>query len=175
MSDAGIDLTRIGLIVLGLLMALALHSAAQAGEATSTGQPVLTVSGSIARGEGDATATFDRAALESLGTVMIETTTPWTEGVQRFEGVLVRKLLAAVGATGDTVKARALNRYVALIPAGDFEKYDVILAFRQNGRDLGEDEMGPLFIVYPFDGHAALRHAQTYSRAVWQLSELEVL
>ncbi len=166
--------SRLALAALALLAAIGLQAPARAG-GQSPAQPVLTVLRTqVAGREGDRLV-FDLAALERLGTVTIETSTPWTEGVQRFEGVPVRRLLAVAGATGRTVIARALNSYVAVIPADDFRRDDVILAFRQNGRALDAGVTGPFFLVYPYDRDPALRTEETYSRSVWQLSELEIL
>jgi hypothetical protein len=159
---------RIALMALAVVVTIGVQLPAKAGGA-APGGAVLTVATDAG------TATFDLAALETMGTVTIETSTPWTEGVQRFEGVPVRKVLEAVGAKGDTVMARALNRYVAFIPVEDFRKYDVILAFRQNGELLSVADTGPLFLIYPYDRDAALRHEQIYGRSVWQLTELQVL
>jgi hypothetical protein len=159
---------RFTLTAFAFVAAIALQPSARAGEAAA-GETVLTVA--TDRG----TAVFDLAKLQTLGTVIIETSTPWTEGVQRFEGVPVRKVLEAVGATGETVMARGLDRYVAVIPVEDLHRYEVILAFRQNGELLSPSDDGPLFLMYPYDRDAGLRHQQTYSRSVWQLTELQIL
>jgi hypothetical protein len=138
------------------------------------GPVILTIGGSIGRTSDGSKAYFDLAMLESLGTVTIETTTPWTDGVQRFEGVLARDVLAAVEATGDSVLAGALNNYIAALPTADFQKWDVILAFRQNGSLLTARTKGPLFVVYPFDSDPDLHTETIYSRAVWQLRSLDL-
>ncbi|HZB61988.1 MAG TPA: oxidoreductase, partial [Microvirga sp.] len=48
--------------------------------ATPSERPILTISGKIAVTNKEDTAQFDRAMLESLGLVTVETTTPWHEG-----------------------------------------------------------------------------------------------
>jgi hypothetical protein len=55
-------------------------------------------------------------AQEALGTTKLNTSTAWTAGEAKFEGVLARDLLQAVGAQGTEVVATALNDYVATIP-----------------------------------------------------------
>ena len=40
---------------------------------------------------------------------------------------------------------------------------------------MAERDKGPLFMMYPFDGHPELRGAVHYSRAIWQLRHLEVM
>lgn len=162
----------------GALMAAMLLLAVGGAEASDPlpepeGPIILTVSGSIGRTSDGTKAYFDLAMLESLGTVTVETTTPWTEGVQRFEGVLARDVIAAVQASGESVLAGALNNYIAELPVSDFEKWDVILAFRQNGKTLTARTKGPLFVIYPFDSDPALQTETIYSRAVWQLRSLD--
>jgi hypothetical protein len=166
---------RIAVAGLAMFLAMALRPAIADESSPPAAATVLTISGSIGTAGTRSSVAFDIAMLERLGTVTIETSTPWTAGVQTFEGVPIRRLLESVGATGDLVMARAINNYVAMIPVTDFERYDVILAFRQNGEALSADSTGPLFIVYPYDHDEALRHEQIYSRSVWQLTELDVL
>ena len=105
------------------------------------GTGILTVSGRITHGngrtaDGQNEARFDRAMLLRLGITEFETETPWHNGQVRFEGVLIRRLLAAVGAQGRSLYARAHNDYSVELPVDDVERYDVILALRANGRDL---------------------------------------
>lgn len=65
---------------------------------------VLTITGEISATNGDGRAEFDMAMLKSMDPVTFETTTIWTEGVQRFTGVALSDLLARVGATGRPAK-----------------------------------------------------------------------
>lgn len=140
---------------------------------------ILTVSGRITHGngrtaDGQNEARFDRAMLLRLGITEFETETPWHSGQVRFEGVLIRRLLAAVGAQGRSLYARAHNDYSVELPVDDVERYDVILALRANGRDLRLRDKGPVFIIYPYSTDIALRSDMIYSRSVWQLRRLEV-
>src|SRR3546814_17961041 len=64
------------------------------------GEVLLTVAGQITTTNVDRQAVFDRAMLEELGGTVIETSTAWTEGVSRFEGVLLQTLLETVGSRG---------------------------------------------------------------------------
>src|SRR4051812_10911215 len=73
--------------------------------------PILTISGKIENFNKGDTAQFDRAMLEALGLVKIETTTPWHTGPTVFEGVSLDRLMQEVGAKGDRVTAIALNDY----------------------------------------------------------------
>ena len=138
------------------------------------GRVVLTVTGSITNTNDGGAAEFDMAMLESLPTIAVETTTPWTEGVTKFEGVLVRDVLAQAGANGVLVNAVALNDYRFEIPVSDFNKYPVILAYKTDNKQLRIRDKGPLWIVYPLDGYEELRNEQTHSKMVWQLRRLVI-
>jgi hypothetical protein len=164
------------LIFASLFCAIGLATAAIA--AGTLGQPsekpMLTVSGKIAVTNKDGTALFDRAMLEGMGMVSIETTTPWYKGTVKFEGVSLAKLMAAVGASGDTIVAVALNDYAVEIPMDDIKKYNVVLALKRDGEYMPVREKGPLFIVYPYDSDSELKSQKFYSRSAWQVARLEV-
>jgi hypothetical protein len=83
-------------------------------------------------------------------------------------------VLAAAGAKGALLRAIALNDYKIEIPAGDADKFDMIVARLLDGQPMPVREKGPLFIVYPFDSSADLRSERYYSRSAWQLRTLEV-
>jgi hypothetical protein len=99
---------------------------------------------------------FDRLMLEALG--MHEVTIAydgWPAPI-RFEGPLLRDILDAVGAEGDTVTLVALDGYAERIEPGELDGQDWILALRGNGRDLGIGQHGPSWLVYqPRDGRPA--------------------
>ncbi len=137
-------------------------------------KPILTISGKISTTNKDDTAQFDRKMLESLGTVSMETTTPWYPGPMKFEGVLLSKLMQHVGASGLNATIIALNDYSSDIPMQDFAKYKVILALKLNGEYISIREKGPLFIVYPYDSDPELQHQTYYGRSVWQVSKIVV-
>jgi len=135
---------------------------------------ILAVSGKITRTNAADHARFDRAMLEALGTTEVSTSTPWTDGVQKFRGVLARDLLDLTGAEGKTVRAIALNDYVIDIPVADFRDYPVLLALEMNGTRLEVRDKGPIWIVYPLDHYEDLQGRKTERKMVWQLKELQV-
>ena len=103
-------------------------------------QVVLKVSGLI---EG-APVHFTMADLRAMPTTTLETSTVVTDGVHSFTGVLLRDLLAQLGATGDVITATALNDYVVDIPRADVEQYDVIVGYSMNGAELDRADKGPV-------------------------------
>ena len=148
---------------------------AEAAEAlpAPTGRVMLTVTGSIAHPNGDGgKAVFDLPALERIGTARVQTSTPWTDGRPVFEGVLMRNLMARLGARGETVTVVALNDYKMQIPTADFGKYPVLLAFKMNGETLRVRDKGPLWLVYPQDEFPALQNKPTQAKWVWQIKEM---
>jgi len=152
-----------------LLLLVALMFAAWAMVAAKAAEPILTVQGGSAK-----TLAFTLAELDALPQSTITTKTPWYDGVQSFSGPRLADVLAAVGAGGETITARALNDYAADIPAADAGAFGVVLATRLNGKTLSVRDKGPIFIVYPYDADPKLQHDLYYSRSVWQVDRLMV-
>ncbi|MGF1527142.1 MAG: oxidoreductase [Candidatus Competibacterales bacterium] len=168
-----------GLLLWGLALGLWGAGPGAAAEDTSslppaTGPVLLTVKGAIDHTNAPGVAQFDRAMLEALPQVTVTTHTPWTEGPIRFEGPLLRDILAQAGARGQRLQALALNRYRAEIPVADLQDYSVIAALTRDGQPLTVRTQGPLWIVYPWDDHPGLDSGVTRGRAVWQLYEITV-
>ncbi len=131
---------------------------------------VLDVTGAVAGGR----ASFDLAALGAMAQARIVTTTPWTKGETTFEGVDGAAFLKAIGATGKTIKARALNDYAVEIPVEDFQTKGVIIATRVNGERIPVRTNGPLWVMYPFDSDPSLKTKTFTYRAIWQLRAIDV-
>ena len=142
---------------------------------TPTGEVILTVSGSIAATNGDGIAEFDLAMLRALPSTSISTTTIWTDGKRRFDGVSLSNLLNAVGATGGRLLAKALNDYAVEIPLGGAEPNAPIIAYELDGMTMSVRNKGPLWIIYPYDSDSRYRSEKIYSRSIWQLNRIEVL
>jgi hypothetical protein len=139
-----------------------------------TGRVILTISGDITKTNNGDKADFDLDMLHALGTRALSATTSWTDGTQEFSGVLMRDLLAAVGAKGKTVEAIALNDYTYSIDIEDFSLHPVIVATRLNGKILKIRDKGPLWIVYPLDTFTEEQRINIERRMVWQLRQLIV-
>lgn len=139
------------------------------------GEVILTVQGQISqRNQGDV-AVFDQAMIEALGVEVMHTGTIWTEGVNEFHGVPLYRLLERVGASGGTLRLTALNEYAIEIPLSDAVEGGPVLAFQMDGKRLSPRDKGPFWMVYPFDQNPDYKNEVTYSRAIWQLSLIEVL
>ena len=138
------------------------------------GNPILTISGAIAKTNDGQAATLDLEMLERLPRESFTTKTPWHDGETRFTGVRLDRLLELVGAQGTRVTARALNDYVTTIPIEDFTRFGTLLAYQRDGKYMSIREKGPLFIIYPFDRHRELQTQTYFGRSAWQVSSIVV-
>ncbi len=142
--------------------------------AKPSGDVVLTVCGQIMVRNWGNCAALDLATLRAVGAVEVSTSTIWTEGVQRFEGVPLKALLERLGAMGSVVWARAANDYGAEIPVAETSDEGPVIAFRMNDRQMSLRDKGPLWIIYPYDADSRYRNEVVYARSVWQLVALDV-
>lgn len=165
-------------IISGMLTALLAMAFATAAAADALprlqGPTVLEVRGAIGQTNAEGAALFDMEMLQALPVARLETSTAVTDGVRSFEGFLMRDLLAHVDASGDTVTATALNNYVIDFDAREFDRFDVVVAYRMDGEPLRPSDKGPLWIVYPRDQHTELQDIRYDYRWVWQLMRLEI-
>ncbi|MFV3416223.1 hypothetical protein ACQCLI_15705 [Pseudomonas nitroreducens] len=70
------------------------------------------------------------------------------------------------------LRVEALNDYSTLIPLGDLDAFEPILAYRRDGHSIGIAERGPLFVIYPMVDHPELRTQVYFNRTVWQVSRI---
>lgn len=160
--------------VLGLLSSVWLLASSALALDAPKGPVVLTVKGAVTHTNVGDTAQFDLAMLEALAGRTAKVKTPWTDGEPSFSGPLLRSVLDAAGANGETLLVKALNDYFAAVPASDARLLDTILATRLNGKPMSVRDKGPLFLIYPFDLDPALYNEKYFSRSVWQIKEIEV-
>ncbi|MCC1493854.1 molybdopterin-dependent oxidoreductase [Cognatishimia sp. F0-27] len=169
-------MNRLATTVMGLAFAMLGAITAQAEEiAAPTGAPILTVTGDIDTTNVDDTLVLDVDRFAALGTVTVETSTIWTDGVNSFEGVPLATLVDLVGADSGRLLASAINDYTVEIPVSDAVEGGPILAYRFNGEEMSVRDKGPLWIIYPYDQSADYRTEVTYSRSIWQLDRIEVV
>lgn len=163
------------LAIAWLLVLTAPLSASQATPlAAPQGEVLLKVTGNIAASNSGGELHLDREQLMAIDPRTVETSTPWTDGVNRFEGPLLRSVLEVAGARGERIRVRALNDYTVEIPLSDLQQYDVILALQQNGVPLEVRELGPVFVLYPFDEYPELFNQSVRHRSAWHVISVEV-
>lgn len=141
---------------------------------TPTGAVILTIEGAISETNTPTGAAFDLTMLQALPTAGFETSTIWTVGKSRFDGVPLKTLLDAVGAAGGTVTATALNNYTVQFPMDAIEDDFPIVAYHIDGKPFSRRDKGPLWIVFPYDSGSNYQTELVYGRSIWHLAGLKV-
>lgn len=122
--------------------------------------------------EAGASIQLSRADLESMPQVEFETTTEWTKGSARYSGPRLSDVLAKAGLQGTAIEATAQNDYkVTLTPDLVGPDYPII-ALRIDDEPFGLRELGPLWIVYPYDSQAVYRTEKIFAASIWQLKRI---
>jgi hypothetical protein len=143
-------------------------------EAAAQERAVLRVTWLLGRAPGRE-AVFDLAGLEALGTAPLVTRTAWTGSAPAsFSGVPLARLLEAVGAEGDTLRAVALNDYAVTLPREDATRHGAFLATRQDGVPIRIRDRGPIWLLYPWSERPELDTPVYRERAIWQLRQIDV-
>ncbi len=143
--------------------------------AAPTGPVLLTVTGEIGKTNDSNSARFDEEMLATLPQRRIETSTPWTDGKNVFEGVLMSDLFDFLGVKdAQTLRAVALNEYEIASPFSEAIEHGALLAIRMDGKPLTRRDKGPIWIVYPRDGNPRIQDERHDARWVWQLTRIEV-
>ncbi len=117
---------------------------------------------------------FSRADLEALPSTEFVTTTIWTEGPQKFEGVRMTDLLDHLDVHSGTLQLIAANDYAITIPIDTFRPDGALLAYERNDSIMSLRTKGPLWLVYPYDSSADFRSEVIYSNSIWQLDRLAI-
>ncbi|MEL6566530.1 MAG: molybdopterin-dependent oxidoreductase [Pseudomonadota bacterium] len=158
-------------LALGLLLPAVMSAASLLP--SPTGKVLLHVTGNIAVTNSEQGAAFDRAMLQDLDWVEVETYTAFTEGPQRFAGPTLTSVLAAVGVQGDILQATAINDYSVQIPVAHASAHDVLLAMDMNGRPMRVRDKGPIWVVYPMTQLEAEAHSFD-GQMIWQLTQIRI-
>lgn len=137
-----------------------------AAEMPLHGPIILTVSGSIANpsrgavGESDKfftyndvsfdkAAQFDFASLQGIGMVSIKADFPMGGDVHTFQGPLLADVLAAAGASGETVTVKALDGYQVDLDMADVIAKGAVIALKRDGAPFALGDYGPTQLVFP--------------------------
>lgn len=133
---------------------------------------ILTVSGRAQSTDQGEVASFSITSLRALPSESFETSTVWTEGIQKFTGVPLSIVLKESGFSGSVLFATAANEYnveISIPNAGS--KYPII-AYELNDKPMTLRDKGPLWIVYPYDHDKDYQLKAVYAESVWQLESL---
>lgn len=140
-------------------------------DAAAADGPRLEVAGAIAP---PAPRWLGLAELDAIAAGELVTRTPWTRGPQRFGGLPLARLLAALGARGERLHAQALNDYAASMPVAAVVEDGGFLATRRGGLPMAVREGGPFWLIFPWSRRPELDTAVHRQRSVWQLRRIEV-
>lgn len=141
---------------------------------TPTGEVILEIYGAIEKTNNDDVAEFDQTMINQLSKRVIHTNNHVVKDVVPYEGVDLSTLLKQLGAKGSIARVFALDDYVAEISIAEIHKYKVILATKENGKNLTIEDKGPFFVVFPFNDYPELRDNTHYSQSVWQVKSIEI-
>ena len=112
------------------------------------------------------------ADMEKMSQAQIVTATPFLPGKTTFDGVLLRDLLKAAGVTSQTLVMTALNDYSVEIPLSDAVNYDVIVAYKVDGKYMRVRDKGPFWLIYPLDQYPELQTEATATKMIWQMKTI---
>ena len=146
-----------------------------AGFEQPQGDVVLTISGDIAQTNVEDTLQFDHKMLQDLDATIVETSTIWTDGVRRFQGVSLDVLTELLEVDAGTLVATAINDYSVQIPVSDAATDGPIIAYFMDGNAMSVRNKGPLWVIYPYDRASEYRSEVIFSRSIWQLDRIEVV
>jgi hypothetical protein len=110
----------------------------------------------------------------ALPAVEFQTTTIWTEGVQRFRGVWLSDLITYLEISEGNLDFSALNEYLIEIPLEDIVPGGPLVAYEWNGERMSPRDKGPLWVVFPYDSDAKFQTETVYAQSIWQLDRIEV-
>lgn len=157
------------------VLSIVLPAASFAGTLpTPTADVILTISGKISHSNVAGTAQFDRAMLDALPQHQFTTTSPWTEGPHRYEGVLLKELLIAVGAQSESLTLKALNDYHVTLESASVADYPVLVATKSDGKAIRVRDKGPLWLLYPMTDYPELDNQKNHLKMIWQLDRIEI-
>lgn len=114
------------------------------------------------------------AELDALPQQSFRTTTPWHKSSVEFSGVPLKTYFDLAKVAPTKIRLVALNDYVVDADVAELLTGAALLATRQNGVPLPVSDKGPVFLIFPFDSRSELQHQFYYSRAVWQLTEIDI-
>jgi len=138
------------------------------------GKVILEITGNIERFNDGDTLKIDLQMLEALPQTTILTDSPWTDEPTKFTGVRISELLDYIGAKSHNFRAIASDQYWNDLQEMDFDNIPAVLAYKRDDAYMRVRDLGPLWIMFPFDEFPEL-DSEKYKRAcVWQLIGIEV-
>lgn len=158
-----------------LLTALSLTSLCHAENLPQpTGKVILSITGKITHTQDGESAHFDLASLQQIDSDTFNLHTRWSDRIHEYHGPLLSALLEKVGANGDRLHLTALNDYSITLERDYIEKYQPILAWRDDGKKMSVRDKGPLWLLLPHDKYPELNSESNTGNMIWQLRRIEI-
>lgn len=124
--------------------------------------------------QGTVKTEVDLSDLSKLPRYRLLTDSPWEDGQQEFEGVLLRDVLALLHLSdARAVIIYAMDNYSQRIPREDWLDYPTLLALRADEAFLTRRTKGPTRLVYPVLDHPELDNPVHKGRWVWLIESME--
>lgn len=111
--------------------------------------------------------------LEKLPAHSFSTATNFTPK-NTFFGVKFKDFVEKYKISGTKVRAFAWDDYSYTISIDEMNKYDVIIAYKKEGKYIELSDLGPFAIIYPRDLYPELNTVDVNAGTVWQLKTLEI-
>ena len=92
---------------------------------------------------------FDLSTLEKLPQAVVHADFPKGGAATEFTGPLLKDVLAAAGARGNTVTVQAMDGYAVEVPMQEMVDKGAVVALARDGKPLGIGSFGPTQIVFP--------------------------
>lgn len=117
-------------------------------------------------------------SLSDMVVTEFATSTVWTEGVDRFSGVLLWDMLLHLGVEpmgwNGEITLQALDGYSVTLGPAHVTENAPLLAVHQNGRLMPRRARGPVWLVFPYDDNPAFRNETIYALSVWQIEHVSI-
>ena len=115
---------------------------------------------------------LDLPMLQAIDATSFSTGTIWTDGRHDYTGVSLRALVDTIGVKGDILTLQAMNDYSVEVPVSDAVRGGPIIAYFSDGAPMSVREMGPLWLIYPYDSNPTFQTNVIYPRSIWQLDRI---
>lgn len=116
---------------------------------------------------------FDLSDLEKLPQETVHADFPKGGAETEFTGPLLKDVLAAAGAEGQTVTVQAMDGYAVEVPLGDLIGKGAVVALARDGKPLGIGNFGPTQIVFPRSDRPELKDMPD-DWWIWQIYHIDV-
>jgi hypothetical protein len=116
---------------------------------------------------------FDLGALHQLPQTTVRADFPMGGETVEFTGPLLKDVLEAAGAVGESVTVQAMDGYSVEVPAEEMLAKGAVVALARDGKPLGIGSFGPTQIVFPRGDRADLAEMND-DWWIWQIFHIRV-